>query len=254
VNDEPELQLTLKEDHSSLIVSKARISLAARGRRDAELLVDEVPGHLLRDLPLWRVRQQAEAGYSNAQDELGDRYSEGRTVPENTVDAATWYQMAAEKGHLSAYFSLGEMYQTGTGVPQSTPDALRCFCAATNDDVDYADWDPDMIHAMWLAAAELGDAKAQYLYAASRVSRATRLGDDHKIGLYAEAAQWYCKAAEQGHLYAQLAVASLYETGEGVSQDLGKASTWFRKAAENGDVIGDGLPRALYELYLTRRL
>jgi TPR repeat protein len=52
---------------------------------------------------------------------------------------------------------------------------------------------------------------------------------------YAEAARWYERAATAGHTSAQFNLALLYETGRGVPRDLEKAAYWFRKAAEQGD-------------------
>jgi uncharacterized protein len=41
--------------------------------------------------------------------------------------------------------------------------------------------------------------------------------------------------AQQGDAKAQIFVAYLYETGQGVSQDYAKAAEWYRKAAEKGN-------------------
>src|SRR5947208_9379961 len=48
--------------------------------------------------------------------------------------------------------------------------------------------------------------------------------------------------AEKGDAEAQLHLALLYSTGDGVSRDLSKATKWQRKAAEQG------LPRAQFLL------
>jgi TPR repeat protein len=78
-------------------------------------------------------------------------------------------------------------------------------------------------------AAERGDAEAQF-----------RLGMLHGDGEitgkpdYSEAAAWLTKAAEQGLVSAQSALAYLYSTGYGVAQDDLEAARWHRKAAENG--------------------
>ncbi|MCL1985381.1 MAG: sel1 repeat family protein, partial [Betaproteobacteria bacterium] len=49
---------------------------------------------------------------------------------------------------------------------------------------------------------------------------------------YANAAQWYQKAAEQGNSFAQFQLGSLYFSGRGVARDYGKARQWWEKAAE----------------------
>ena len=50
-----------------------------------------------------------------------------------------------------------------------------------------------------------------------------------------EAVKWYRKAAEQGHIQAQLRLGLIYERGEGVAQDPIEAVKWYRKAAAQGD-------------------
>ena len=45
-------------------------------------------------------------------------------------------------------------------------------------------------------------------------------------------------AAEAGNPQAQTALGCLYDTGQGVPQDLAVAAAWYRKSAENGYVVG----------------
>ena len=64
-----------------------------------------------------------------------------------------------------------------------------------------------------IAAAEAGDAGAQY-----------RLAVDHFLGTHPRASDgralyWYRRAAEQGHVPAQLLLGQMYESGWGVASD-----------------------------------
>ena len=54
---------------------------------------------------------------------------------------------------------------------------------------------------------------------------------------YAQAVQWFRKAAHQGFAAAQYNLGLLYDNGQGVPQDYVQAVQWYRKAAdqENGD-------------------
>lgn len=72
----------------------------------------------------------------------------------------------------------------------------------------------------------------------------------------AEAAAWYRRAADRGHVLAQHNLGNLYEAGRGVPQDDRQAVAWWRRAAEQGDAIpmlrlgtmyeeGRGVPRDL---------
>jgi TPR repeat protein len=53
---------------------------------------------------------------------------------------------------------------------------------------------------------------------------------------YAKAAEWYRRAAEQGHANAALNLGVMYASGRGVPRDRVEAARWFREAAERGDV------------------
>jgi hypothetical protein len=48
------------------------------------------------------------------------------------------------------------------------------------------------------------------------------------------AAQWYQKAADQGHICSQYNLGLMYESGLGVHKNSTTAAYWYRKAAEQG--------------------
>ena len=50
----------------------------------------------------------------------------------------------------------------------------------------------------------------------------------YKAGDYVEAAKWYRKAAEQGHVLAQTLLGKMYQQGVGVTQDYAESVKWFR--------------------------
>lgn len=70
-------------------------------------------------------------------------------------------------------------------------------------------------------------------------------GQQAKVDL-ASAFQNTLKAAEQGYLPAQAAVAMLYANGRGVSQNYAEAGKWWIKAAEGGDLVS---ARHVWNLY-----
>ena len=51
---------------------------------------------------------------------------------------------------------------------------------------------------------------------------------------YAQAAEWYRKAADQGFAGAQVNLGLLYANGQGVARDYAEALKWFRSAADRG--------------------
>ena len=51
---------------------------------------------------------------------------------------------------------------------------------------------------------------------------------------FAEHFYWTSRRAEQGCAEAQNDMGEFYAKGQGVAQDYGKAAEWYRKAAQNG--------------------
>ena len=51
---------------------------------------------------------------------------------------------------------------------------------------------------------------------------------------YVKAAKWYRKAAEQGHVEAQVTLGHCYWAGNGVPRDHAEAARWFRKVVLRG--------------------
>ena len=59
---------------------------------------------------------------------------------------------------------------------------------------------------------------------------------DYNAARFAEAAEGFGRAAEQGHVESQYILSTMYEAGKGLPQDEVQAITWERKAAEQGHV------------------
>jgi len=122
---------------------------------------------------------------------------------------------------------------------------------------------------LYLKAAELGDAEAQYISgsmlfkgmgAPKDISRAFRLlyqaamsgksspeseqliGQAFLLGSgvpknYAESIRWYSQAAENGNVEAQNELGFLYFIGNGVEADLEKGGAYFLEAARGGLLV-----------------
>ena len=68
-------------------------------------------------------RLAAEQGNARAQFSLGVRYGNGEGVPQDYSEAVRWYRLAAEQGSASAHFNLGRLYAYGQGVHQDYVEA-----------------------------------------------------------------------------------------------------------------------------------
>lgn len=77
--------------------------------------------------------------------------------------------------------------------------------------------------------AQLGDVLAQF-----RVGQAYVEGTAHVTPDARRAAQWFRRAADQGHMEAQCRLAAHYTDGLGVPHDPVEAAAWYRRAAEAG--------------------
>lgn len=78
--------------------------------------------------------------------------------------------------------------------------------------------------------ADGGDPRAQYIMG---VMALNGLAGEPQPN---EGAAWLLLAAEQNYVEAQVELARLYKTGEGVEQDLTQMVHWYRRAAERGHV------------------
>ena len=58
------------------------------------------------------LRARAEEGVASAQFSLGFRYNTGQGVPQDYVEAARWYRLAADQGYASAQANLGGIYDS----------------------------------------------------------------------------------------------------------------------------------------------
>jgi TPR repeat protein len=86
--------------------------------------------------------------------------------------------------------------------------------------------------------AEAGDKDAQYKYAYSllngvNANSSSTVNSDREQ----QAFQWFLKAAEQGHVKAQLEVGYSYGTGRGTTKDRYKAFSWYQKSANQNNEI-----------------
>ena len=77
-------------------------------------------------------------------------------------------------------------------------------------------------------AAAGGDAKAQFAVALRYL--------EAEPANFAEAARWLGYAASAGLAPAQYRLATMYERGQGLSKDAGRARSWYEAAAEKGNV------------------
>ena len=173
------------------------------------------------------------------------------------------YRRAAALGNAKALYEVGVFYMQGWRVEkdeklagkyfeEAEPGLLKLakegdakaqldlsFCYAHFLALEkYRYWRDKALANFRAAAAERGDAEAQFQYA-------LLLQDDDP----AEALKWFRKAAEQGHLNAMFSVGGFYFKGIAVKQNCIEELKWFRRAAERGSSSAELMIAEHYEYH-----
>ena len=139
--------------------------------------------------------------------EVGTLYTDGKGVPSDMKQAASWYQLSADRGFAPAQYRLASMYEKGNGIDRDLAKAK-----------DYYE-----------KAANAGNASAMHNLAVLYASGSAGPQD------YNAAADWFTRAANLGVSDSQFNLAILYARGNGVKQDLVQSYKWFAIAAKSGD-------------------
>jgi TPR repeat protein len=74
-----------------------------------------------------KLLAKANAGDSQAQEQLGELYEAGHGVQQDDAKAALWYRRAADQNLASAQLHLGLLYDHGNGVPQNSAQAAALY-------------------------------------------------------------------------------------------------------------------------------
>ena len=127
-------------------------------------------------------------------------------VKQDKVEAVKWFKKSAELGCVNAQNKLAKCYLEGIGIEQSDTEAVKWFCQAMNKTEQYS---ADVL--FWIGL----------LY---------YTGDTDIMQDPQKAEKWFRKAAEQGHVKAQLQLGKTY-----VERDVSESLKWYQKAAEQGD-------------------
>lgn len=158
------------------------------------------------------ISDNANKGWTQFQNLLGDVYRYGYGVDKSYKDAFSWYSKSAEKGCASAQCSLGEMYLYGKGVDVDYAEALRWFQKSS-----------DQGNAM-------GQCRLGLMYEKGKG------GVDVDLS---KAADLYSMAAAQNNSFGQCMLGRLYEKGlGGVTKDINRALELYLKSAMQDDAMG----------------
>lgn len=152
------------------------------------------------------LRQQAQAGNSQAQSDLGLRYLRAEGVARDAVIAAEWLREAAIQGEAIAQYNLAVQYLQGDGISANTVRAQLWF----------------------LSAAEQGFVPAMYNLGLVYLTAA-----DIPQNISA-AINWFEKAADGGQWQAHTNLAQIYAQGLAGTTDQARATFHAQRAMALG--------------------
>lgn len=189
-------------------------------------------------------QRASELGNSGDMGNLGVLYSTGNGVPKDFAKAAELFQKASDKGNELATANLASLYEKGNGVPQDYDRAFKlykkaeamgncdhialCNCYLNGHGTD-RNYDLALQYAIG-AYEKDGVSKEQTGKNLIIIANHAKANDPgyNRVPIYT-------KAIELGSVDAMLALARMYETGDGVAQDLDKAESCYKDAARAGN-------------------
>ncbi|KAF9092924.1 hypothetical protein BGX29_007236 [Mortierella sp. GBA35] len=181
-------------------------------------------------------------------------YREGQGVVQDHVKAMEWFLKAAKDGHAASQRQVGSMYYRGQGVDQEYSKTVEWMLRAADQGLALAQrtvgrfynegFGVPQNHSMAnkvsnrIMPRPLGGTSRQLVKkmqdCSSGSARCSMTVLESSKQDYRAAAEWYLKAANQGHAMAQNNLGALYHQGRGVPLDQAKAIDWYLKAANQG--------------------
>lgn len=219
----------LADDERKRALSSARLAYddaAKRGYISAlnDLAVlDELDNNYDQAIDLWR--RAAQQGHPLAMYNLALHYRDGVGVPRDVGQAAELFAKSAESGLVSAMVEHGLELKTGRGQPFSRANPRRAV-----------EWLQRAADAGSLRAKyELGRIyyRGAYCDCDESIQNTNNVGRDSELALL-----WFSRAAEEGDTDAQVRVAQIMESGNGLpTQQPEIAERYWRLAARSGNAF-----------------
>ena len=196
-------------------------------------------------------RKAGEHGGGYSRYRLGRMYENGLGVPQDDIQAYKWYVLATRTPGYPIFHAIIDA-AVARETQRLTPhqlDEAKALVEAWNPlprtpaqqitDADQAQ-DPQVALRILQPMAAGGQPMAQYMLG---------LMYEHGKGVtldYGAAADWYLKAALQGHAGAEIQLALLYRNGQGLAKDDATAAGWLHKAADQNVAAAESMLGQLY--------
>ena len=185
----------------------------------------------------------ANTGNIQAQAGLGEIYYYGRSVDVNYTKAVNWLSKAADSNDKNSQFYLGMAYIEGKGVLEKYDTAKNYLTKASENGHEQA--------SVILPRLEEIIENSQYdddIDLTDRVDKAKKGDIEEQFNLATnyekgygvpqdihKAIEWYKKSATSGHAKAMTHLGIIYDNGRGVDVDYHEAVKWYKMASEKDD-------------------
>ena len=195
------------------------------------------------DRGMFLLKASAEAGYAQAQYQLGnllDAEATKNDKPAGYADAIVWYEKAALQNHAAALYTVSRYYELGMGgkpqdLLQSTDYCGRA--ARAGSVIALNEFGVRLQKGQGIAKDEI--AASGYLHLAAQYGMAaaqTNLGNAYEAGIgvrqdYNQAGVYYAAAAKQNFAAAEFLLAQMFERGMGTDVNYSKAYILYGRAA-----------------------
>jgi|GEM_PF-5276089 len=182
-----------------------------------------------------QLAEAAQMGHPLAEYQLAKEYLQGENIAQDDAKAIEWFTKSAEKNHHAAQSYLAWMNLLGLGVKPNNQAAINWFLDAkqisANQDIDASLQEKlNQLTSQTLPTAQPSNVKQRQ----AEFSRGVVLIETSSQA-HPEALRMVAIAAEKDMIPAQLYLATLYEKGEKVPQDIQKSTDWYLRAATAGN-------------------
>lgn len=187
-------------------------------------------------------RKAAEQGIVSAQFNLGVAYIKGEGVSQNHEKAIKWFEKAAKQGEATAQFVLGMYYYEGRIVSQSYQEAVKWFKQSAEKEIIGAQLFLSFCYKKVKGVEKLDEqaslswlqrAAANLIVENNELTYSFKEDDDEDQ----EFIQFLQIEAKQNIAPAQVILAHLHKTGNGVEQNNPQWLSELEQAAQQQDLI-----------------
>lgn len=199
--------------------------------------------------------KSAEGGMAAAQTEIGTLYADGNGVTKNLTQAAEWYHKAAFQGNPKGMWNYGNVLKDGAGVAMDYDQALFWMSEAASlgyqrafknmmSKLDSISIDPFLNYVrgmkLYLVDGKMKEANAQFKRVEKanieegKIMQMVILASKRNEKPNAKKAVKELEKFASNNAEASFYLATLYETGNGVTTNMSRAIELYRKSSDMG--------------------